>query len=579
MSPPHITITGYNKSCLHDISLNPDQVWAGHFEELGIPSENIQFDSDFLTRMTANVQEIFTSCTDDPSGVLSGPLQYEEVARVCSQLKPGVCGVLIDYEHVKFAGPDLWILLQDVYQEFFESCIIPKSLKSGIILPLFKGKGPKANNKDNYRGITLFPTLCKIYEIILLNRLNNCAAHKGFFSEMQFGFQEGMGCTEASFTVHETINHMLERGSKVFSCFLDVRKAFDTVWIDGILYKLLSELGIGGKMWKVIKDLYTNVKAKVLCAGSLSGKIDVLQGTEQVRILAPFMYKVYVNSLFCVLTNHGYAIFRTGLRIPSPSFADDITLLSLHHSFLKTFMSICYKYDIKWRYELNHANSGIVTFGESKPQHFESMKNRVWLLVDIIVDELYEYKNLGVLKNYVGSFSSNVEDNIDKTLKKVGLIFASNFDHRKVNPLVYVKLWKQACLPSLLFGAELWMLTPTLLLKLERCQYWFFKHIFYVPEFAPGPLLLKLSDLNSIKSEAATKKLLFLDRLITEPKLTPLIKNLFDSRTKCFFNSNISSLGVLPSIAESLENLIFFITLKHGITAPFSLHTQTGKIL
>ena len=40
----------------------------------------------------------------------------------------------------------------------------------------------------------------------------------------------------------------------------------------------------------------------------------------------------------------------------------------------------------------------IVTFGESKPQHFESMKNRVWLLGDTIVDELYEYKNLGVLK-------------------------------------------------------------------------------------------------------------------------------------------------------------------------------------
>ena len=86
---------------------------------------------------------------------------------------------------------------------------------------------------------------------------------------------------------------------------------------------------------------------------------------------------------------------------------------------------------------------------------FESMKNREWLLGDTIVDELYEYKNLGVLKNYVGSFSSNVEDNIDKTRKKVGLIFASNFDRLKVNPLIYVKFWKQACLPSLLFGAEL----------------------------------------------------------------------------------------------------------------------------
>ena len=193
------------------------------------------------------------------------------------------------------------------------------------------------------------------------------------------------------------------------------------------------------------------------------------------------MYKVYVNGLLCVLTNHCYTIFIIGLRILSPSFADDHFLLASHPSFLKTFMSICYEYGIKWRYEFNHSKSGIVTFGESKPQHFESMKNRVWLSGDTIADELYEYKNLGVLKNSVGLFSSNVEDNIDKIRKRVGLIFASNFDRRKIYPLVYVKLWRQACLPSLLFGTELWTLTPTLLLKLERCQYWFLKHIFMFP--------------------------------------------------------------------------------------------------
>ena len=97
--------------------------WPFAIEELDAPSGNIQFDSDFLTRVTANVkvQGIFTSCTDDPSGLLSGPLQYEKVSRVCTHLKPGVCGVLIDYKHVKFVRPDLRILLQDVYQEFLRA--------------------------------------------------------------------------------------------------------------------------------------------------------------------------------------------------------------------------------------------------------------------------------------------------------------------------------------------------------------------------------------------------------------------------------------------------------------------------
>ena len=84
--------------------------------------------------------------------------------------------------------------------------------------------------------------------MILLNRLEKCAAQMGFFPEMQFGFQEGVGCSEASFTILETINHMLERGSKIFSCFLDVCKAFETgliAFFTNYFRNLISEVGCG----------------------------------------------------------------------------------------------------------------------------------------------------------------------------------------------------------------------------------------------------------------------------------------------------------------------------------------------
>ena len=103
---------------------------------------------------------------------------------------------------------------------------------------------------------------------------------------------------EASFLILETINHMLERGSKIFSCFLDVRKAFDSDWINGLfLYKLFTELGVRGRMWMAIKDLYTDVTAHVLFLGLLSRQFDVSQGTGQGRILALFMCSVYINAL------------------------------------------------------------------------------------------------------------------------------------------------------------------------------------------------------------------------------------------------------------------------------------------
>ena len=100
------------------------------------------------------------------------------------------------------------------------SSFLPKS-KSGIILPLFKGKGAKANNKDKYRGITIFPTLTKIDEMVLLDRLEKFSFENAYFSNLQFGFQEGVGCLEASFTILESINHMLEKGNILFKCCLD----------------------------------------------------------------------------------------------------------------------------------------------------------------------------------------------------------------------------------------------------------------------------------------------------------------------------------------------------------------------
>ena len=131
----------------------------------------------------------------------------------------------------------------------------------------------------------------------------------------------------------------------------------------------------------------------------------------------------------------------------------------------------------------------------------KNMNEREWLLDDESVDELYEYKNLGVVKDYTGSFSSNVQDNIDKTRKRQEMIFSANFDCCKVNPLMYVKCWWQACLPILLYGSELFTITPNLLEKLERCQLWFIRNIFYVPKFTPKQFLLKLLRQNSVESQ------------------------------------------------------------------------------
>ena len=137
---------------------------------------------------------------------------------------------------------------------------------------------------------------------------------------------------------------------------------------------------------------------------------------------------MYINGLLNKLTQQSCALSLNSISLASPSFADEISLLSIYPAFLSSLMNLCYAYSIKWRYEFNHVKSGIVTFSESKCVHSEAMKERIWVLGGESVTELYEYKNLGVVKNYIGSFSTNTDDNIDKTRKKAGMLFSLNSD-------------------------------------------------------------------------------------------------------------------------------------------------------
>lgn len=88
--------------------------------------------------------------------------------------------------------------------------------------------------------------------------------------------------------------------SKLYVCFLDVRKAFDTVWHLGLFYKLYK-FNVGGLMLKAIANLYDKMESHVKFKGFTSGWFPVLQGTRQGGVLSPFLYLVSINGLILEL--------------------------------------------------------------------------------------------------------------------------------------------------------------------------------------------------------------------------------------------------------------------------------------
>ena len=83
--------------------------------------------------------------------------------------------------------------------------------------------------------------------------------------------------------------------------------------------------------------------------------------------------------------------------------------------------------------------------------------------------------------------------------------------------------------------------------------------------------------MNSIESETDVKRLLFLGRLITQPKMSVAVRTLFQSRTESFLDMNIVSIGVVSCICEALQNMTFLTISKRSSTTVYSLRTQSGK--
>ena len=156
------------------------EMWANHFEKLALPGSRPMFNDNFRDTIEHETKLILAECIESPTS-MEGFFVYEIVKEVYKNLKSRVSGGLdkVTYEHLKYGGPKLWSILSILYFRMLYSIEVPQSSKFELLLPLFKGKGTKASNKDNYRGIAMFSVFCKVFELLILRRLEAIAQEKG----------------------------------------------------------------------------------------------------------------------------------------------------------------------------------------------------------------------------------------------------------------------------------------------------------------------------------------------------------------------------------------------------------------
>ena len=171
-------------------------------------------------------------------------------------------------------------------------------------------------------------------------------------------------------------------------------------------------------MFAMIKALYTDVEYFVYFNGVSTQAFPLCQGSGHGRILAPFMYNVYINRLTETVCKSKYSLVIDNFRTGSLTFVDDMTLLSLFPRFLWHLMHEVTQYSKIWRYDYNQSKSGVVVLGGSRVQLYREKQARHWELDGNVATELDEHKNLGVVKNYSSLSRLDISDAVEKKLEK-----------------------------------------------------------------------------------------------------------------------------------------------------------------
>ena len=204
----------------------------------------------------------------------------------------------------------------------FNNCIdtgtLPDIWKQSNIIPVHK-KGDK-QIVNNYIPVSLLPIFGKIFEKLLFNSIMNFLEEKNLLNSNQSGFRSNHSCESQLLSIVHDIYSSFDCHPSlgVRGIFLDISKAFDRVWHEGLLYKIQS-IGISDTPLKLIESFSNSRYQCVLLNGQASSWSPVLAGVPQGYILGPLFFLIYRNDL-----SHN-------LSSTVKLFADDTSVFSIFH--------------------------------------------------------------------------------------------------------------------------------------------------------------------------------------------------------------------------------------------------------
>ena len=322
---------------------------------------------------------------------------------------------------------------------------------TSIFSPIHK-KGSKMD-PDNYRAIALSCCLSKFYAAVLNRRLLNFAIENNIIDQSQLGFMPGNRCSDALIILYNLYIRYCKNGNRyMYGCFVDFRKAFDTIPRDILFQKLLSH-NITGKFYNSIKNMYTQDFACISVGDKITTAFRINQGVRQGCILSPLLFNIFLSDVPNYLNDGDTrpVSITDNENLSSLIWADDLLLLSETETGLNNMLKNLKRY--------SDANLMQVNLDKTKCMIFNKtgrLMQRSFYYGTEKLEMVREYKYLGFLVTPSFNICTALTDLKDRGLRAYGALKSKlgiSF-RRHLGTTMY--LFDSLIKPILLYASDFW---------------------------------------------------------------------------------------------------------------------------
>lgn len=318
----------------------------------------------------------------------------------------------------------------------------PEAWKRAKIIVIPKVKG--TTNTSNFRPISLVSCWGKIYERIILEKLNPEVAKLKIIPDYQTGFRNNHSTLDAAAVLRDTVVNAFRAKKKVAVCLLDISKAFDSVWREGLLWKLRN-YGLSESVVRLISSFLSERTATVAVRGVESQPFAVNRGVPQGTVLGPILYNLFTADQPSPSMNQGLLQYADDTACIGSSTQAKQALV-----YLQRLVGEMENYYHKWGLKINGKKSELIVF--------DSHKVRSAHKVVVGEDEVREkpwVKYLGIIftKLNIGTRAAITRKKIgNSALFKLTRLLKSEHLDTKVKLLLYKTLIR----PTLTYGSPIW---------------------------------------------------------------------------------------------------------------------------